>query len=53
MEEVCLRSGTRGRLEISLDDGPVFSKARLNRFPREGEIVKLLESALGPAIDWR
>ncbi|TMF53416.1 MAG: hypothetical protein E6I22_10625 [Chloroflexi bacterium] len=53
MKEVCLRSGTKGRFEISLDDGPVFSKARLNRFPREGEIVKLLESALGPAIDWR
>jgi predicted Rdx family selenoprotein len=53
MEEVSLRSGTKGRFEISLDERLLFSKARLNRFPREGEIVKLLEPVLGPAIDWR
>lgn len=53
MEDVCLRSGTSGRFEITLDDRLLFSKARLNRFPRDGEIVKLVEPALGPAIDWR
>lgn len=53
MVEVSLRSGTKGRFEVSLDDRLLFSKVRLNRFPRDGEIVKLLEPVLGPVIDWR
>ncbi len=53
MVEVSLRSGTKGRFEVILDDRLIFSKGRLNRFPRDGEIVKLLEPVLGPAIDWR
>ncbi len=53
MVEVSLRSGSKGRFEVSLDDRLLFSKARLNRFPRDGEIVKLLGPVLGPPIDWR
>jgi hypothetical protein len=38
---------------VTLDDRLIFSKAKLKRFPGKGEIVKLAEPTLGPAIDWR
>lgn len=53
MIEVSLRSGTKGRFEVTLNDQLIFSKARLHRFPNRGEIVKLAEPMLGPPIDWR
>jgi selT/selW/selH-like putative selenoprotein len=53
MIEVSLRSGTKGRFEVSLDDQVIFSKVKLHRFPKPGEILKLAEPALGPPIDWR
>ena len=53
MIDVSLRSGTKGRFEVTLDDRLIFSKAKLRRFPNKGEIHKLAEPALGPPIDWR
>ena len=53
MIDVALRSGTKGRFEVTLDDRLIFSKAKLRRFPNKGEILKLAEPALGPPIDWR
>ena len=53
MIDVSLRSGSKGRFEVTLDDGLIFSKAKLGRFPKRGEILKLAEPALGPPIDWR
>jgi selT/selW/selH-like putative selenoprotein len=53
MIDVSLRSGTKGRFEVTLDDRLIFSKASLKRFPKKGEIIKLVEPTLGPAIDWR
>jgi selT/selW/selH-like putative selenoprotein len=53
MEEVGLRSGTKGRFEIELDGQPVFSKLTQGRFPDPGEIVGLLSPQLGPALEWR
>lgn len=48
-----MTTGSKGRFEVSLDDHVVFSKAKLDRFPREGEIVQLLEPALGKPPRWR
>jgi selT/selW/selH-like putative selenoprotein len=53
MIEVSLRSGSKGRFEVTLDDRLIFSKAKLHRFPNKGEILKLVEPALGPPIAWR
>lgn len=53
MIDVSLRSGSNGRFEVTLDGRLIFSKAKLRRFPDEGEILRLAEPALGPPIDWR
>lgn len=53
MIEVSLRSGSKGRFEVVLDDRLIFSKAKLRRFPKSGEILKLAEPILGRPIDWR
>lgn len=53
MIDVSLRSGSKGRFEVTLDDQLIFSKLKLKRFPHSGEILKLAEPVLGPAIDWR
>ena len=53
MIDVSLRTGNKGRFEVTLDDRLLFSKARLKRFPEKGEIVKLAQPVLGPPIDWR
>jgi selT/selW/selH-like putative selenoprotein len=53
MIEVSLRTGTRGRFEVMLDDHLIFSKVKLHRFPNKGEILKLAEPTLGPPIAWR
>jgi selT/selW/selH-like putative selenoprotein len=51
--DVSLRSGSKGRFEVSLDDRLIFSKLERHRFPNPGEILKLAEPTLGPPIDWR
>ena len=53
MIEVSLRSGTKGRFEVTLDEQLIFSKAKLRRFPKRGEILQLAKPTLGPLIDWR
>jgi selT/selW/selH-like putative selenoprotein len=53
MIDVTLRSGTKGRFEVTLDDRLIFSKAKLKRFPEKGEILNLAEPALGRPLDWR
>jgi selT/selW/selH-like putative selenoprotein len=53
MIDVTLRSGSKGRFEVTLDDQLIFSKAKLKRFPKQGEILKLAEPALGRPLDWR
>jgi selT/selW/selH-like putative selenoprotein len=50
---VTLRTGSKGRFEVTLDDQLIFSKAKLKRFPEKGEILKLAEPALGRPLDWR
>jgi selT/selW/selH-like putative selenoprotein len=53
MIDVSLRTGSKGRFEVTLDGQLIFSKAKLRRFPNRGEILKLAEATLGPAIAWR
>jgi selT/selW/selH-like putative selenoprotein len=53
MRTVDLRSGEKGRFEVTLDGKPVFSKAAAKRFPERGEVARLMEATLGPALDWR
>lgn len=53
MTSVDLRTGEKGRFEVSLDGELVFSKAAEGRLPAGGEVVKLFEKKLGPALVWR
>ena len=53
MIDVSLRTGSKGRFEVTLDDEPIFSKVNLHRFPNRGEILRLAEPTLGPPIAWR
>ena len=53
LDGVELKTGSRGRFEVLIDGQEVFSKARLDRFPGEGEVKKLLEHRLGPPPRWR
>ena len=40
--DVSLISSGGGVFEISLDDDLIFSKKSLNRFPEDGEIIKII-----------
>jgi selenoprotein W-related protein len=53
MRAVELQSGSGGRFEITLDGERVFSKKAAGRFPKPGEVARLFEQKLGPALDWR
>jgi selT/selW/selH-like putative selenoprotein len=53
LEGVELKTGSKGRFEVHLDGEEIFSKARLDRFPANGEVVKLLAPRLGPPPQWR
>ena len=53
MRAVELQSGSGGRFEITLDGELVFSKKQAGRFPKPGEVARLFEHKLGPALDWR
>ena len=53
LTDVCLKSSSKGRFEVSVDDRLVFSKASLRRHPKPGEVVSLLKEVLGEPIAWR
>jgi selT/selW/selH-like putative selenoprotein len=53
MRTVDLVSGSSGRFEITLDGDLVFSKIAAGRFPKPGEVARLFEQKLGPALEWR
>jgi selT/selW/selH-like putative selenoprotein len=48
-----LKTGSKGRFEIHIDGDEIFSKARLDRFPNKGEVVKILQARLGSPPEWR
>jgi selT/selW/selH-like putative selenoprotein len=53
MIDLSLRSGSKGRFEVTLDKQLIFSKAKLKRFPKPGEILASAAPTLGPPIAWR
>jgi len=53
MRSVDLKSGEKGRFEVSLDGELLFSKAKLGRHANAGEVVELMGERLGPALKWR
>ncbi len=48
-----LKTGEKGRFEVSLDGEAVFSKAELRRHAEPGEVAGLLRSGLGEPLNWR
>jgi predicted Rdx family selenoprotein len=53
MRGVELRSGDKGRFEVSLDGLLIFSKSELKRHANPGEIATAFEQRLGRRLDWR
>ena len=48
-----LRSGSKGRFEVTLDGELIFSKASLKRHANPGEVSAEVERRLGQRLDWR
>jgi selT/selW/selH-like putative selenoprotein len=48
-----LRTGSKGRFEVHLEGEEIFSKAKLNSFPSDGEVARILQHKLGPPPRWR
>ena len=53
LRTVELRSGDKGRFEVTLDGEIVFSKASLKRHPKPGEVAAEFERRLGRPLAWR
>ena len=45
--EATLKPSTDGRFEVSVDGSLVFSKLELDRFPEDGELLKLVGQQVG------
>ncbi len=48
-----LKTGSNGRFEVHIDGEQIFSKEKLDRFPRDGEIASILRPRLGQPPEWR
>ena len=48
-----LKSGTKGRFEVTLDGEVIFSKESLKRHANPGEVSREIERRLGPRLEWR
>jgi predicted Rdx family selenoprotein len=53
MRGVELRSGTKGKFEVTLDGEVIFSKEALGRHAEPGEIRAAVERRLGKPLTWR
>jgi selenoprotein W-related protein len=53
MRTVELRSGSKGRFEVTLDGESIFSKQALGRHANPGEVTAVIEQRLGARLDWR
>ena len=53
MRGVELRSGTKGKFEVTLDGELIFSKETLGRHAEPGEIRADVERRLGKPLTWR
>lgn len=50
---VSLRTGTKGRFEVSLDGELIFSKVASGRHAEPGEVRSEVERRIGKPLDWR
>jgi selenoprotein W-related protein len=48
--DVALLPSSKGRFEVSLDGELIFSKAKLGRHAKAGEIARLVQERIGPQI---
>jgi len=48
--QLVLTTGTKGVLDVKVDDEILFSKKTLNRHPKSGEILQLFKSLVGPKV---
>jgi predicted Rdx family selenoprotein len=53
MRAVELRSGSKGRFEVTLDGESIFSKEALGRHANPGEVTAVIEQRVGARLDWR
>jgi len=53
LSTVDLKTGAKGRFEVTLDGDLLFSKAELGRHANPGEVAELVGARLGPALKWR
>jgi predicted Rdx family selenoprotein len=53
MRGVELRSGDKGRFEVTLDGELIFSKSELKRHANPEEIATAFEHRLGRRLEWR
>jgi selT/selW/selH-like putative selenoprotein len=48
---VTLRPSSKGRFEVTLDGELIFSKAKIGRHAKAGEIVRSVRERIGPEIE--
>ena len=53
MRGVELRSGSKGRFEVTLDGELIFSKSETGRHANPGEVRSAFEKKLGHPLSWR
>lgn len=53
MRGIELRSGSKGRFEVTLDGEVIFSKSELGRHANPGEVAAAFEQRIGSRLDWR
>jgi predicted Rdx family selenoprotein len=53
LSAVELKSGTKGRFEVTLDGELIFSKSSLGRHAHRGEVKAEVERRIGKPLAWR
>jgi len=48
--QLILITGTKGVLDVKVDNEILFSKKALNRHPKRGEILQLFKALVGPKV---
>jgi selenoprotein W-related protein len=50
IKDIELLPSSKGRFEVTLDDDLIFSKAKLGRHAKPGEIAALVRDRIGPEV---
>ena len=51
IRDIRLIPGSKGRFEVTLDGELIFSKAKLGRHAKPGEVAQLVRERVGPEIE--